>query len=267
MTLPTQSVTSDLLRGLLDLVLAPVCVGCRGPIPPRSISRIVCRRCWSSARPVPSPRCDRCWTPLPTIGGGVEPTCRDCPDLRAAIRAIRSAYLLDDVTRPLVHALKYKGWHAASIPMAERMARVTWPREVEADLPLVVPVPLSRVRHRERGYNQAALLGMEIARHKGWRFAAQVLERARSAGSQTTLHPAERRANVAGAFRATGPGAEAIAARHAVVVDDVWTTGATALACADALLSAGARAVSVLTFARALPELERSARRVELARR
>ncbi len=197
----------------------------------------------------------------------MDPACRECPDLRPAIRAIRSAYLLDEVSRPLVHALKYKGWHAAAIPMAERMTRVTWPREVEVDSPLIVPVPLSRVRHRERGYNQAALLGMEIARRKGWRFEVETLERSHSAGSQTTLHPAERRANVAGAFRATAPGAESIAARHAIVVDDVWTTGATALACADALLSAGARAVSVLTFARALPELERSARRVELARR
>jgi predicted amidophosphoribosyltransferase len=81
------------------------------------------------------------------------------------------------------------------------------------------------------------------------------------------LHPTERRANVAGAFEVTRNGADRIISQHLLLIDDVWTTGATALSCADALLTAGARAVSVLTFARALPELERNSRRAELARR
>ena len=84
-----------------------------------------------------------------------------------------------------------------------------------------------------------------------------VLVRSRSTESQTTLHPAERRANVAGAFRVPPESVGTILGRHLLVVDDVWTTGATTLACADALLGTGARAVSVLTFARALPELRR----------
>jgi predicted amidophosphoribosyltransferase len=125
-------------------------------------------------------------------------------------------------------------------------------------------VPAAPVRLRQRGYNQAALLGAEYAREKGWFCATGVLDRPRSTGSQTTLHPGERRANVAGAFRVHAPAAAELAAQHLLLVDDVWTTGATALACAGALLDAGARAVSVLTFARALPELERRQRRAEL---
>jgi ComF family protein len=147
------------------------------------------------------------------------------------------------------------------------MASVAWPAEVEAETELVVSVPLARVRRRERGYNQAELLGADFASRKGWRFAPELLERTRSAGSQTTLHPSERRANVAGAFRVPESGCEMLAGRHIMVVDDVWTTGATALSCADTLLAAGARAVSVLTFARALPELEGNTRRAERARR
>lgn len=151
--------------------------------------------------------------------------------------------------------------------MARRMVDAGWPDEVEREADVVVPVPLSPVRRRERGYNQAALLGTEIAVAKGWSFAPELLVRTRSGGSQTTLHPSERQANVAGAFRVSEREAGTLVARHLVVVDDVWTTGATSLACADALLSAGARAVSVLTFARALPELESNVRRAELARR
>jgi predicted amidophosphoribosyltransferase len=82
-----------------------------------------------------------------------------------------------------------------------------------------------------------------------------LLLRVRSTGSQTTLHPSERRANVAGAFRAAA--GTRLAGEHVMIVDDVWTTGATALACGEALLLAGARAYSVVTLARALPELDR----------
>ena len=257
----------DISRGVLDLMLAPVCVGCTGPIPSGAGDRLVCAACWARARPLPLPRCDRCWTPLPAPGPGVVTSCRLCPELRSAVRAVRSVYLLDRTSKPLVHALKYRGWYAVAAAMARRMAEVPWPDEVEEEVELVLPVPVSPMRLRQRGYNQAALLATEVSRIKGWRSDSRVLVRERTKGSQTTLHPSERRANVAGAFRVGPPGAARIAARHVLLVDDVWTTGATSLECCDALLAVGARAVSVLTFGRALPELDQTSRRVELARR
>jgi ComF family protein len=145
------------------------------------------------------------------------------------------------------------------------MAAMEWPRELTSDRPLVVPVPLGTSRSRERGYNQAELLALDVAGRRGWKIETALLARTRSAGSQTTLHPTERRANVAGAFRVPDARAETVAEEHVLLVDDVWTTGATATECADALLDAGARAVSVLTFARALPELERLDRRLAAA--
>jgi ComF family protein len=145
--------------------------------------------------------------------------------------------------------------------MARRMAALPWPDEVAQEVRLVIPVPLSNTRARQRGYNQAAVLAAAVAALRGWTCADAVLERGRSSGSQTALHRGERRANVAGAFRVAAGGGARIAAQHLLLVDDVWTTGATALSCSDALLDAGARAVSVLTFARALPEFERLDRR------
>ena len=183
--------------------------------------------------------------------------------IRPAVRAVRSAFLLEGHVRAIVHALKYRGWHSIGVPIAGRMAAAVQDDADVKDLDVVVPVPLSAARLRQRGYNQAAALAAPLATVLGLPFAGDILEKRPRADSQTTLHPAERRANVAGAFwvddRRVGP----LLARHVVLVDDVWTTGATSLACADALLRAGARAITVATFARALPELERHDRRIE----
>ncbi len=139
--------------------------------------------------------------------------------------------------------------------MAERLARVSLPADTLAEANFVVPVPLSAARLRERGYNQAALLAAALAERTGRNVAPDVLRRVRATDRQTTLHPEERRANVAGAFTVRPEWRDRVEGEHILLVDDVWTTGATALACCDALVSAGARIATVLTFARALPDL------------
>jgi ComF family protein len=240
--------------GLLDLVFAPVCAGCRTPVPTARTERLVCAVCWSRLRPLPAPRCERCWSPLPADGA-----CRGCPEIPPGVRAVRSAFLLGDEARALVHALKYAGWSALAAPLARRMAELPLPDDVRAEARLVVPVPTSPARLRERGYNQAELLAAEYAARTGRSADPGLLLRTRASKTQTTLHPGERRANVAGAFSVPPERADSLAGEHLLLVDDVWTTGATARACARTLLEAGARVVSVVTFARVLPELERRA--------
>jgi ComF family protein len=149
-----------------------------------------------------------------------------------------------------VHQLKYNGWRALAGPMAERMSRVTLPQELTEEVRLIVPVPTTRARLRTRGYNQAELLAREFAARHGLQLFLG-LQRARAADTQTALQPLERAANVAGAFRLEG-GEERIRGAHLLLIDDVLTTGATSAECATTLVAAGARCVSVLTFARAL---------------
>lgn len=181
--------------------------------------------------------------------------CALCEELPPSLRALRSRYLLEGPPRELVHGLKYGGWRALAGSMGVRMATVDLPTEVVEEVRLVVPTPVSSVRLRQRGYNQAALLGAIVAAERGWTCAPDLLLRTRPSDTQTALHPSERRANVAGAFSVRPGGEATLRMEHVLLVDDVWTTGATALACGQALLAAGARAYSVLTFARALPEL------------
>lgn len=132
------------------------------------------------------------------------------------------------------------------------------PPEPGGQAALVVPVPTTRRRLKERGYNQAGLIAGRLAARTG-RKLVRALAREGDARTQVSLRPTERRANVRGAFD-LGPEAQRIRGRHVLLVDDVLTTGATASAAASALERAGATGVSLVTFARAVPSLpERTA--------
>lgn len=151
----------------------------------------------------------------------------------------------------LVHQLKYRGWRALAEPMAELMASVPIGPIGNGSRCVVTPVPTTVVRMRERGYNQAELLAAAYARRIGVP-ARNLLTRAAARTTQTALQPAARSANVAGAFAVVAGGRAVLMGSHVILIDDVLTTGATAVECARTLIEAGAIRVSVLTFARAL---------------
>jgi ComF family protein len=168
------------------------------------------------------------------------------------VRAARSVCWIPGRTgAPIVHALKYGGWSAVADGMAERMARLRWPRDVIEERAALVPVPLARVRERERGYNQSTLLARALAAKWELPVHDHVLERVRATRTQTRLTPDERRGNVSSAFRVPEAAAGELRGKHIVLVDDVITTGATLATCAAELFRAGARVISIVTFGRA----------------
>ena len=178
--------------------------------------------------------------------------CRECAHWPAAIRAARAACLLKPPADRLVHELKYRGWRALAGPMGETMARVRLPDDAQREATVVVPVPTTRKRRRRRGYNQAEQLARAFAFRTGRRCLPLLVRRGES-GTQTSLQPLERAANVAGAFELAGEARPHVNTQHLLLVDDVMTTGATAAECARALVEqGGARCVTVVTFARAL---------------
>ena len=247
------------IRGLADVILAPSCLGCDGMIRPGDTARLVCRVCRSNLRAVPTPACLRCGAPILKTGRTIEDVCPECAHWPEAIHHARSACLLHPPGDRLVHQLKYRGWRALASPMAERMALTHLPHRAGHAPRYCIPVPTTGSRMRERGYNQAALLACEYASRTGLELV-DWLRRTGARGSQTSLQPMARAANVAGAFALTDAAA-AVASRggsapvegaHIVLVDDVLTTGATAAECVQVLAAAGACCVSIMTFARAL---------------
>jgi ComF family protein len=238
------------LNALLDLLLAPMCLACECALDTGDRARLVCRRCRARLRALPHPCCPRCGASLMRTGATPAAVCGECARWPAVLRTARSTCLMLPPADRIVHQLKYGGWPALARPMAERMLQIPLPAEVNEEVQLVVPVPTSAARRRARGYNQAELLAREYARLRGLRLLC-ALHRQRTAETQTALQPLERAANVAGAFRLADHVA-GIEGEHILLIDDVLTTGATAAECAKALAAAGARCVSILTFARAL---------------
>jgi ComF family protein len=135
--------------------------------------------------------------------------------------------------------------------MAERMVRTGGDLCADLAPPSFVPVPLAESRLRERGFNQSERLASALAARTGGRVITDALVRIRPTPTQTQLTPAERVVNVHGAFAVPRGRHAAIRGRALVLVDDVLTTGATLNACADALLTGGAKQIRYWTFGRA----------------
>ena len=247
---PVHVRTGRLLDAVVDLLLPPICLGCGERIAPGSAVRLVCARCRTRLRAVPSPGCGRCGAPQLATARTADPACAECGEWPPALARARAACVLKPPANALVRALKYEGWHTLADPLAARMAKLVLP-EAAARARVCVPVPVSRRRLRERGYNQAELLARAFARRTG-RTVVQALDSVERAASQTTLQPVGRRANVAGAFRAHEVRCRALQGRDVILIDDVLTTGATASECARVLGAAGIAHITLITFARAL---------------
>ena len=160
----------------------------------------------------------------------------------------RAAVRFDEISRALVHALKY-GDRLDLAPMMGRWIGQAG-RELLAEADALVPVPLHWRRRWARRFNQSAMLAAAVSAISGVPIAAGALKRVKATTQQVGLSRSERAANVQGAFRVPPEGKPAVVGRRLVLIDDVLTSGATVEGCAKALLRAGDANVDVLVFAR-----------------
>jgi ComF family protein len=212
---------------MLDLLLPQCCVVCSRP------GAQLCGRCRSRLPRIVPPLCARCG--LPTAWPVLR--CRDCAGRRLAFASARSAVLYDDGVRRLVSAWKERGLRRLACVVAEAVVEVVPRRDG-----VVTFVPAERDRALTRGVDPPRALAEAVA--DAWGQPLAPLLRRRPGRRQRGLSRAERRLNVRGAFNAAN------APRRVVLVDDVYTSGATVNAAASALRRAGARSVEIVTFAR-----------------
>jgi ComF family protein len=217
---------------LLDLVFPRRCVVCGGS------GAALCATCRDGLRVLGEPRCERCGAPTEWP---VE-RCRECAGRRIAYASARAAVAYDEAAKGLVAAWKERGQRTLASTAAQFVAEVV-PRPRAYTLSFV---PADAVRRMKRGYNPAELLAEELGRI--WDLpVVPLLQRTGGVRPQRGLSLAERRRNVRGVFQSTSECPAAV-----VLVDDVYTSGATASAAASALRKSGARRVEVVTFARAV---------------
>jgi ComF family protein len=239
---------------VLDLVFPALCPVCAVPL---GMGRRdpLCGACWLGIARIAPPVCLACGLPRPAAAGDpaapADPSgrarCAACPVAPPAFDYARSAALYAGPLREALHALKFRGKRALARPLAELVlegARAALASDVDA----LVPVPLAAARLRARGFNQAELIAERVGRALAIPVRGRWLARIRETSPQSDLGPAQRHANVRGAFAA----ARGAAGRHVVLIDDILTTGATAGECARALRGAGARRIGVVTVARVL---------------
>jgi ComF family protein len=241
-------------RCLLRLTRVPICDFCCTQLPPQT--GVLCACCGEdlgirnlsiapdSDHPDSQPLCQPCRLAAP-----------------AFVKAVAYGGYHGEL-RSLVHLLKYEGMQ----PVARRLGRLLADSleafASSADTPrqmLVIPVPMHPVKQRQRGFNHAELLARAAMaemrrRHPQWRLHLEtsLLKRVRVTVSQAGLTTHQRRQNLRGAFFSPRPGR--LAGRHVLLIDDIYTTGATARACSRVLMNAGAASVCVATVARAQRE-------------
>lgn len=229
-------------RLLLNAVLPPQCLACSTVV---DTPGHLCGPCFGRFTFITPPHCGICGLPLDqTITDDL--ICGACVVERPVYGQARAVFIYDEHSRPLVLKLKHGDRTDMAVHLAKWLQRSG--REVLAAADILVPVPLHRWRLLMRAYNQSALLAHAVGKLSGKAVAADVLIRTKPTPPQGGLSRKERRRNVAKAFGVRK--AANIENKRVVLVDDVLTSGATANACALALMQAGAAAVDVLALAR-----------------
>ena len=225
---------ANYLDVLADLFYPQRCVGCS-----RRASDVLCRGCFEALPRIEPPVCSRCGAPTAFEVYG----CDACRNTDFAFDGARAPLRYQGVGEELVHALKYRGYaRVVEKVMVPLMAGSLGGEKYDG----VVPVPLHRARLARRGFNQAELIARAVAGRIGAPLSDK-LRAVRRTRDQVELSAGERRENVAGAFEARGSLAGRI-----LLVDDVFTTGATLSECAGVLRRAGAGEVQALTLCRTI---------------
>lgn len=231
---------------LTDLLFPKICERC-GEGFRDGLSNILCRSCFDSIPAYEDPVCDHCGISLPVraFEGSVLLRCRDCGQEPYFLDKVRSVGPYEGALRIAHHGFKFEGMETLTSALAGKMVSHSIPAFWEG-VEALVPVPLSAERERERGYNPATLLAAEIAKATlipVW----PILKKKKSTSPQMSLTRNERLKNPRGAYAIDSPSPQI---QKLLLVDDVFTTGATLEECAKVIKKAGVSWVGAIVFGR-----------------
>lgn len=231
-------------RVLLDLAYPPVCLNCDAPT---ATADTLCPACFKALRPITAPLCPVMGLPFAVALGPDALSAEAIADPPPFGRA-RSAVIYNEVARTVVSRLKYGDRPELARFCASLMASAG--HELWSGAPILVPVPLHAARQRQRRYNQSTELALALGRITGLAVDLSLVLRTRKTRQQVGLSGDGRARNVAGAFAVHSDIVLRARGRRVVLVDDVYTTGATIKAVTRTLLRGGIETVDVVSFAR-----------------
>lgn len=243
-----RGLVQEWFRGVLGLVYPETCQICKAERA-TAAGGFVGRNCWSQVRFIRPPFCEHCG--LPYDGDLTTPfVCTNCHELTLHFSSARSAVVAKTAVLEAIHRFKYSRALWFESFLADLLLRAAVPVLKNQNWDWIMPVPLHPLKLREREFNQAERLARHLNRATQIPLRTQALRRVQATATQTLLNREQRAANMKGAFIVTQP--EDLAEKRVVLIDDVFTTGATTNACARALKQAGAADVGVWTVARGL---------------
>jgi len=241
-----QERLAALARAMLDFLLPPHCAGCDALV---GAPAQLCAACFQQMAFIGEPLCRRCGLPFSSNDeAGPSRLCARCAANPPAWRQARAAMLYDDAARRLILPLKHADRAETEPVLALHMQRAGAALLARADL--LVPVPLHRWRLLQRRYNQAALLAHAVGRRAQRPVVADALRRVRPTAPLGGLSAVQRRQMLSGAIEVRHSRRALLRGKRVLLIDDVLTSGATANACAQALLDAGAMSIDVLVASR-----------------
>ncbi len=218
----------------IDLVYLPECVCCG------KIGYRCCPDCWDKRVLYSNDICQKCGKPSPQ-----KTICIECTSTSSPLSKIRSLGEYDGILHDFIIALKYYRNIGLAEMLLPDLRQVI--ENAQFNFDMIVPVPLNKIRQRQRGYNQVAVWGKLLSESLKIPLSMHVLKRERNTASQVNLSAEKRMKNVLGAFSANP---DRINGKNILLLDDVITTGATLNECAAMLKEGGAEQIFALTIAR-----------------
>jgi len=237
----------QIVKGIKDLVYPEICLACKDPIKGHDEDRHVCTGCFNKIKLNIPPFCSVCGRHLENFKTH-KSICPQCLRFSFNFDRAFAPCPYEGVIKELIHEFKYKGKRRLAGPLSALMIDFIRDYSLPIEyIDLVLPVPLSNTRLREREFNQAEALSRQISSVFMKNTPERALIRHRHTRSQADLEEGDRRKNILGSFKVAEPWA--VKSKNLLLIDDVLTTGATLSEAAGALKAAGANIVFALTLA------------------